>query len=86
MLDHIAIGATTAAQAQEANVLAGNYPLKLTVMPNSRVIVSAGNIGLLEVVDGADLAQAMTQAAETRTGLRQLAAETPTQMFTFIRT
>lgn len=86
MIENIKVGASTAAQAQEVNALAGDMPLKLTITPTGRTIIGVGNIGLLEVVDGADLTTAMAQSVQARESLRILAAEKPTALFTFIRT
>lgn len=84
-IDHIAVGANAAAQAVEVLALIGDSPLKVTVTPTSRVIVGAGNVGLVEVIDGHELTQVMAAAAKKLDDLKTQAAATPNTLFTFTR-
>lgn len=85
MLDNIAIGATAGAQVQEVDTLAGTAPLTICVLPNARVILGYGSVGVHEIVDGADMQAALETAAQKRAELKVTAASTPTLLYKFTR-
>ena len=84
-LSKIAIGAAAAAQASEVDGYAGNSSLTVRILPDARVILGYGQVGLKEIVDGADLTAAMNQASQLRSALSAMAASQPTTLYPFTR-